>query len=276
MNKEVKQLVRSIEHIEGIELRNGGSHFLLYKEGKFVTVIPGTPSDRRWRENTMATLRKAGITPAVHPKGPSKRPKDMLGVTDLRKRVTELPNRAAFARFLVDDMMKLQPELRTYKSFESAQASLHEFVHNANGGLSGWTHMLLDQAMREWEARHLVKEESKEEAQPVITDEEIDEAIAMSVAKVSEGTGVEMTPIEVPADGTEHELPVEEEPPTVPGLSAMPMTELARDHEELTGRIAKLAESVKTLTAQLDELVEKRQSVSNEILSRLSETEVMP
>lgn len=288
MNKDVKQLVRSIEHIEGVELRNTqNGHLAVYKNDKFITTIAMTPSDHHWRENTMAPLRRAGITPSVHPKGPSRQMQNLLAVKEIKRRVKALPNRAEFARFLVLDMPKLQPELRTYKNVDSAASSLHEMTKaTSSAGLRGWTHLLLDQAVREWEARLLAETASElsqngqdanaTEAELVvespITDEEIDEAIASDMARIAEGDGIEKTGIEAPADGTEVELPAEE-PEPVSKLATMSMVDLARDHEELTGRIDKLAEYVRSRKAQLEEMVTRREALSTEILSRLSDSE---
>jgi hypothetical protein len=282
LNKEVKKLVRTIEYIPGVEIRNGGkSHLHVYKEGKFVTTIASTPSDRRWRENTMASLRQAGITPATKPGGPAKLPEDILPVTKLRERVNAMPVRARFARFIHEEMPKLQPQLRTYKTFDSASASLDTFAHGKSG-LSSWTHLLLDQAIREWDKLQHKQENGKQSEAAIvtpaieeaaagwedrklvespITDEEIDEAIAIDKKREGEATDEPKEGVEVPPDGTEVELPE---------LAGLSLTELGRDHEELTGRASKLAESVRSLQAQLDELLARREAISAEILNRIS------
>jgi hypothetical protein len=258
VNKDVKQLVRSIEHIEGVEVRNTGSgHLAIYRQGQFLVTLASTPGDRRWRENAMATLRQAGITPANGPLGPPKRPVDIMTVAQLRQRVKELSNRSAFARFLIEDMPRLQPALRTYKTHDSASASLNDLVHKTNGGLSSWTHLLLDTAMREWDARPVIVESGN--GVTITEAKEISEAELGAVAEKEEKEQTE---------------PVTE--PPVNRLATVGMVELARDHDDLTGRINEMAERLKTLTAQLDELVSRRQAVSDEILTRLDKAEGRP
>lgn len=260
MNKDVKQLVRNIEHIDGVELRNTGSgHLAVYLNEKYVVTIASTPGDRRWRENTMALLRQAGITPANQPAGPPKRPVDIMSVSELRKRVAALPNKAAFARFLFEDMPKLQPGLRTYKTFDSASASLHDLVKRTNGGLSSWTHLLIDTGFREWDNRPA----DTTNGNGGISETELDTMFKEAKEETAR--------LEAEAE------PVEPEPvPVINPLAGKGMAELAGQHEDLTTRIDEMADRVKSLTEQLDDLVARRQTISDEILTRLGKTEGRP
>jgi uncharacterized protein YdcH (DUF465 family) len=261
VNKDVKQLIRSIEHIEGVELRQTNSgHLAVYFRNKFITIIGTTPSDHRWRENTMTALRRAGITPANRPQGPTKEMQELLSIDTLKERVKALPNRAAFARFLVDEMPKLQPELRTYKNIASAESSLHE-MKKESYGLRGWTHLLLDAAMREWDVRMLAVSAKNGGAK---ADEVLDEVVAAAevVAEVELGPAV--------VELSEEPEPVEQVQPELAGVA---FADLARQHEELSERIDKMAEHVRTRQAQLAELVASRDAVSEEILARLSKSE---
>src|SRR5690349_18649652 len=70
MDKEVRKLVQSIQHIPGVEIEGtGNSHLIVKYNDRFVTTLPSTPSDSRWRDNTVATLRRHGITPGTKPRG---------------------------------------------------------------------------------------------------------------------------------------------------------------------------------------------------------------
>lgn len=264
MNKDVKQLVRSIEHIEGVEVRYTGSgHQAVYLNDKFVVTISSTPSDRRWRENTTALLRQAGITPANQPAGPAKPPVEIASVAELRKRIAAMPNKAVFARFLTEEMPKLQPGLRTYKTFDSASASIHDFVKRTNGGLSAWSHLLIDTAMREWDA--LVPTNGSEpigeaELDKMITEAKEEDSFANAEKALTEKEMFEKAK-QVQAQAK---------------LASAGMVELARDHDDLTSRIDEMADRVHTLQEQLDEMLARRQAISDEILTRLDKAETRP
>ena len=61
MHKEVKELLRGIEHIEGVELRDSGKgHIVVSQNGKFVASISRTPSDTRWRAFSPTSASPAG------------------------------------------------------------------------------------------------------------------------------------------------------------------------------------------------------------------------
>jgi hypothetical protein len=187
MDKEVKQLLKTIEHIQGVEVRaTNKSHIGVYKDGKIVTTIPTTPSDHRWRDNAVRNLRAAGITPSVHPVKPVKAPARVYTIEELRKRVTALSPRSDFCRFIVHDMPKLHPKMRTYKNYDSAVSSMNDFVHEGLG-LSPWAHLLLNQAFRDWDALQAqvarveeVRAEREAENEPgeVIIEQEVMEALA--------------------------------------------------------------------------------------------------
>ncbi|MFI0742459.1 hypothetical protein ACH4PU_30935 [Streptomyces sp. NPDC021100] len=47
---------------QGFEVRQTkNGHYQVFKDGGFVTVLPGTPSDHRSLKNSMAYLRRAGF-----------------------------------------------------------------------------------------------------------------------------------------------------------------------------------------------------------------------
>lgn len=151
MDKEVRQLLRTIEHIDGVEIRtNGKGHHGVYYRGKYVTSISSTPSDPRWRDNVLAELRRGGITPSNKPMRPAKDPTPMLTVDEIRARLPK-DQLTEFVRFLTDDLPKLQPGLRGYKNAASAHASLRMLADGQTKTLHPWSHTLLDAAIRSWD-----------------------------------------------------------------------------------------------------------------------------
>lgn len=148
MNKDVRKLVQSISAIDGVEVRDGGKHLLVYRDDKRVTVLPKTPSDVRWRDNAVADLKRLGITPGVKLNGtaaPVIAP--LMPLDELRARVAALPSLTGFARFMEDDA--LASNLRFYKNEKSAASALGIF--RDGGGLTSWGHELLDHSIRSWD-----------------------------------------------------------------------------------------------------------------------------
>lgn len=59
--KEVRELVREAER-QGWRVDATGAHYRLYSpDGVTIVTLAKTPSDHRWRENTIAKLRKGGF-----------------------------------------------------------------------------------------------------------------------------------------------------------------------------------------------------------------------
>lgn len=242
MDKEVRQLLDTIQHVQGVRVKHGSKHVRVYLNDAPVTTIPHSPSDYRWRQNALAQLRRAGVL--TRPDKESKvSESELMSVTQLRERVTALPNRSEFARFIVYD---LAPDMRSYKNYESAISSLGQLATRKSYGLSEWAQELLTYALREWDARLAATTNGDGPTEPVITDEELDEAIA-----IDQGEGR-------------------------PEPTGVAMVDLARSHEELTERIDVLAEQVKVLTDQLDALVAEREPIAAAILAHLTETEGRP
>lgn len=65
MNKDVRQLVKRAER-QGLDAENRGTHVRVRnpRTGRWAT-LPKTPSDRRWRANAIADLRKIGFNPHI-------------------------------------------------------------------------------------------------------------------------------------------------------------------------------------------------------------------
>ena len=60
-DKEVKKLMKALEK-QGFECEIGGSgHPKVYREGKFITSLPSTPSDWRSLKNALALLKREGF-----------------------------------------------------------------------------------------------------------------------------------------------------------------------------------------------------------------------
>jgi len=259
VDKEVRKLLDEIQQVPGIRIKQGSKHVRVFLNDLPVTTLPQSPSDYRWRANAVAELRRAGIL--TRPQKESKvSDVDLIPVPELRELVRGLPNRAEFARFIVYDLGATHPDLRTYMNYDSAAASLNQLVHGGDRGLRHWAHLLLDRAIRQWQE----EQAATNGGSPIITDTELDEAISIDRAidqAVVDVVDEVMVEIASPPMGAE-ELPTE--------IGELSMVELARDHEELTGRINKLSESIRSLTDQYEALAARREQVGTAILSRLA------
>jgi len=61
MNKDLKKLVKALE-AQDFEVRaTKRQHLKVSKNGRWVTTLPGTPSDWRSMRNAMAALKRAGF-----------------------------------------------------------------------------------------------------------------------------------------------------------------------------------------------------------------------
>lgn len=61
-NKDVEAFVRTLRHAGLVVERSGGGHYkVMTPEGGTLAFLPFSPSTNRWRENTIAQLRKAGV-----------------------------------------------------------------------------------------------------------------------------------------------------------------------------------------------------------------------
>lgn len=61
MNKDIKQLIVKLEK-QGLELRRSGTtHWKVYRDGRLLTTLPSTPSDRRSLLNKRAELKRQGV-----------------------------------------------------------------------------------------------------------------------------------------------------------------------------------------------------------------------
>lgn len=178
MNSEVRKFVRTFDHIDGVEVRAGGKHLSVYLNGNFVTSISRTPSDPRWRDNAAADLRRAGITPATRPMKPPQEIKELMPVDEIRARIAALENLNEFARFVTDDIPTIFPKLRTFKNFHSAAATLSGFRTRKTQGLSEWSHLLLDQAIRTWDS---MQGRGNGKAVPPVEPEVVDEDEGTSI-----------------------------------------------------------------------------------------------
>ena len=58
-SKEVKEYMKHLE-AQGFEcVPTKRNHIKVYLDGKVVTILPSTPSDRRWRKNAERDIRTA-------------------------------------------------------------------------------------------------------------------------------------------------------------------------------------------------------------------------
>ena len=59
--KDQRRLIRELER-QGFDVRRGGNnHWQVRKDGRLVTTLPSTPSERRGWLNGIAQLRRAGF-----------------------------------------------------------------------------------------------------------------------------------------------------------------------------------------------------------------------
>jgi len=65
-NEDIRRLVRDLRKLPGVMVERAGSgHWSVRKDGRLVTTIAATPSDRRAWANIQAELRRAGIDPTT-------------------------------------------------------------------------------------------------------------------------------------------------------------------------------------------------------------------
>jgi len=61
MKKEIAALVAELVE-QGFEVRKtSAGHRIVFKDGRFVATLPGTPRGQRWYPNTIAALRRGGF-----------------------------------------------------------------------------------------------------------------------------------------------------------------------------------------------------------------------
>lgn len=152
MDKEVRKLVTQLQRIPDVGVEQGGSgHLLVSKGGAFVTTLPSTPSDHRWKDNALAQLRRVGITPGSRPR---KRQAGPPKVKQMDVRAELQPIRAgrqvaAFARF-AQQLGEIRG-MRTWASVASAETTIG--VVARGGGMAAWGWELTMAALVEWRRR---------------------------------------------------------------------------------------------------------------------------
>lgn len=187
MNKEVRKLVTSLQRIPDVEVTQGGSgHLLVTKGGEFVVTLSATPSDPRWRENALATLRRAGITPGVRPRkhqAPSK-----VRQVDVRAElvpIREARQIAEFARF-AQQLGEIRG-MRTFKTVASAESAIGTLLRDKEKGLAPWGWQLVMAALVEWRRRKPVPEAQLPDMQELPGD-----VLPRDVVMAQEQTGVKL------------------------------------------------------------------------------------
>ncbi len=61
MDKDTRKLIRELERQGFAWKRSGKGYPLVYRDGRFVTKLAQTPSDRRGWKNALSALRRAGF-----------------------------------------------------------------------------------------------------------------------------------------------------------------------------------------------------------------------
>lgn len=151
MNKDVRKLVAALERIDGISITHGGSHLAVRRNGDLIVTMPVSPSDHRWRENTLRELRRAGITPGSKPEKLS-RPPRTIAIQELRPQLRAIVDRrqgAEFARFM-QQLAEIRG-LRRYGSVDSASVAVGLVASGKTNKPREWAWRLLSEALVEWQ-----------------------------------------------------------------------------------------------------------------------------
>lgn len=166
MDKDVKKFADSLVSLPGVSLEHGGKHLRVLLDGQLVSTIPTTPSDHRWRANTVAQLRAKGLTPPSTDRKARKRtnagaeapvpwlrPEQVEGVRAELRHLVERRQIAAFARFLTESRQAAgRPPL--FKDAASAAAALRASARG--GGIREAVALGVREALphfREWQAQ---------------------------------------------------------------------------------------------------------------------------
>lgn len=166
MNKDVRKLITALERIEDVEVKMDGGHPIVTKSGQFVTTLPTTPSDKRWYANTLAVLRRSGITPGTSKEKLSRPPKT-LSHEDMARRLAPIREDrkvTEFARF-----MQQLAEVRGIRSFKTIESATNTIANIANGKATrstDWVMVVMSEALLEW-ARWKQAPEKVEQPPPV-------------------------------------------------------------------------------------------------------------
>ncbi|GAA3087283.1 hypothetical protein GCM10020000_87630 [Streptomyces olivoverticillatus] len=73
-DKDVRELKKALKKQGFVVRETKNGHYQVFgKDGAFVTVLPGTPSDHRSLKNSMAYLKRAGFIPNLKKKAKTKR-----------------------------------------------------------------------------------------------------------------------------------------------------------------------------------------------------------
>jgi hypothetical protein len=166
--KDAKQLIRTIEHQPGVDVRqNGAGHYSVYKDDKFVTSISVSPSDHRWRDHAVADLRRAGITPSVKPQRAHVEPRKIMSSDEVVRRIKTLPVKPTkFARWMLDDLKAVYPHDKTLMQLQVLMSGIKRGKQRSVGTEY---RELFDAAFRTWD-----KIEAQKETVGPITPQSID------------------------------------------------------------------------------------------------------
>ena len=150
MNKEVRRFVARLNDIPGVEVTQGKTHLRVMKDGKMVGTLPKTPSDRRWQDNALSDLRRAGITPRAEGAGPPKI-KPARDPEALRASLASLWDTAVrgeksqIARFI--QQYAEANGLKAYPTIDSCLVSLSSFATGKTRRPHEWVLFLLEQSL---------------------------------------------------------------------------------------------------------------------------------
>ncbi len=151
MDKDVRKLITALERIDDVEVGIGGSgHYLVTKSGVFVTSLSATPSDPRWKDNALATLRRAGITPGVTTQKQS-RPHKLMSLDEMATKLVPIRKArktAEFSRFM--QQLAEVRGLRAFASVDSATMAVASIANRKITQPTDWVMKLVSAGLEEW------------------------------------------------------------------------------------------------------------------------------
>jgi len=120
------------------------------KDGKMVGTIPKTPSDRRWQDNALSDLRRAGVTPRADVKGPPniKPARDPEALRESLKQLWSTAVRgekSQIARFI--QQYAEANGLKAYPTIDACLVSLSGFATGKVKRPHEWVLFLLEQSL---------------------------------------------------------------------------------------------------------------------------------
>lgn len=189
MDKEVRKFMQSLGNIPGVRFEEGTKHVKVLLDDRLVTTLPRTPSDHRWKANSLSVLRKAGITPSTKANAQVTVTPAMT-MEDLRARLNELRSAnalTAFVRFALREVAPMLGMEPPYLSERSATSSLYQFADGSTKTVKDEAFLLLTESLRMWNGRQRsVARAEKHTAPPLASPQAATEPESDSLAQIAQ------------------------------------------------------------------------------------------